>query len=367
MAEVLAAELGADTEVAGELEDLLLELRVAEAVTRGRVSGRGQFVEVLGARVLGRLERELGARAADDDGEVVGRARGGAEAAQLLVEELEHALRIQDRLRLLVEERLVRAAAALGHEEELVGRLVPRLAVGVDLDLCGQVGAGVLLVPHRHRSHLAVAQVELGVRVEDALRQCLFVGRRRAVDEHLRALLAHDDGGAGVLAHRQHAGSRDVGVLEQVQGHELVVVAGLGVVENAAQLREVRRTQVVGDVVHRSLREELECTRVDLEERAPARALDAADALVGELAVGRRVLTDRKEVRVREICHALSLSERVRSAVWADPSDVSHAQRAEETGQGFRIHPLGGSCRRHITAPITSRLLLRNRLVSVLT
>jgi hypothetical protein len=50
------------------------------------------------------------------------------------------------------------------------------------------------------------------------------------------AALAHDDRGAGVLAHRQDAAGRDVGVLEQVERDELVVVARLGVVDDAAQL-----------------------------------------------------------------------------------------------------------------------------------
>ena len=41
------------------------------------------------------------------------------------------------------------------------------------------------------------------------------------------------------------------GVLQQVEGDEAVVVAGLGVVEDLAQLGQVGRAQVVGDVVHR--------------------------------------------------------------------------------------------------------------------
>ena len=179
-----------------------------------------------------------------------GRTGGGAEAAQLLVEEREHPLGVQDRLGLLVEEGLVGAAAALGHEQELVGGLVPPRGVGVELDLGGQVGPGVLLLPGGQRRHLGVAQVEPRVGVVDALGDGPLVGAGR---QHVLAPLAHDDGGAGVLAHRQHPAGRDVGVLEQVQGHELVVVAGLGVVDDAPQLGQVRRSQVVGDVVHRGL------------------------------------------------------------------------------------------------------------------
>jgi hypothetical protein len=46
------------------------------------------------------------------------------------------------------------------------------------------------------------------------------------------AALAHDDRGAGVLAHREHAARGDVGVLEQVEGDEFVVVARLVVIED---------------------------------------------------------------------------------------------------------------------------------------
>ena len=58
VAEVLAAELRADPERLGQLEDLLLELDVAEAVRAHRALGR-QVVEVVRGGVLGGLEREL--------------------------------------------------------------------------------------------------------------------------------------------------------------------------------------------------------------------------------------------------------------------------------------------------------------------
>ncbi|MEI2808818.1 MAG: hypothetical protein V9F00_00975 [Nocardioides sp.] len=78
-----------------------------------------------------------------------------------------------------------------------------------------------------------VAQVELGVGVVDTLRDRLAVV---GAGEHALGLLAHHDRGAGVLAHRQHAAGGDVDVLEQVEGDEAVVAAGLGVVDDLAQL-----------------------------------------------------------------------------------------------------------------------------------
>ncbi len=246
VAEVLAAELGADAERLGQLEDLLLQLEVPEAVGRHRALGR-EVVEVVRGGVLRGLERELRRRAADDDRQVVRRARGGAERADLLVEELQHPRRVQDRLGLLEEEGLVGRAAALGHEEELVLRR-PVVLGRVDLDLRGQVGAGVLLLPRGQRRQLGVAQVELGVGVVDPARDGLAVV---GAGEHALGLLAHHDRGAGVLAHRQHAAGGDVDVLEQVERDEPVVGRRLRVVDDPAQLGEVRRAQVVGDVVHR--------------------------------------------------------------------------------------------------------------------
>ena len=218
VAEVLAAELRADPERLGQLEDLLLQLEVAEAVRGQRALGR-EVVEVVRRGVLRGLERELRRRTADHHGQVVRRAGGGAERADLLVEELQHPRRVQDRLRLLVEEGLVGRAAALGHEEELVLRLAVVLG-RVDLDLRRQVGAGVLLLPRGQRRELGVAQVELRVGVVHPARDRLGVV---GAGEHALGLLAHHDRGAGVLAHRQHAARGDVDVLEQVERDEAVV------------------------------------------------------------------------------------------------------------------------------------------------
>ncbi len=296
VAEVLATELRADAERLGELEDLLLQLEVAEAVGVHRALG-GQVVEVVRRGVLGGLEGELRAGAADDHGQVVRRAGGRAERADLLVEEGQHPLGVEDRLGLLEQERLVGRPAALGHEEELVLRLPRGLRRGVDLDLRRQVGAGVLLVVRRQRRELRVAQVELGVGLVDAAADRLAV-----VDagQHALGLLAHHDRGAGVLAHRQHAAGGDVDVLEQVGGHEPVVARRLGVVDDLAQLGQVRRAQVVGDVVHRLGRQALDRLGADLEEGL-AVDVDGRDALGGDQPVGRVVLAGGQQVGVTEL------------------------------------------------------------------
>ena len=86
---------------------------------------------------------------------MVRRAGRGAERLHLLEEPRQQRLLVEQRLGLLEQVALVGAAAALGHEQELVGVAVD----GGDLDLGRQVVAGVLLVVHVERRHLAVAQV----------------------------------------------------------------------------------------------------------------------------------------------------------------------------------------------------------------
>ncbi len=247
VAEILSAELRADAERLRHLQDLLLHLEIAEGVAVGRALRR-QRVEIARRSELHRLHRQLGRGAADDDGQVIRRARRGAERQHLLLQERQHAVARQDRRRRLEQETLVGRAAALGHEHELVGVL----ALRIDLALRGHVVLRVLLLEHRQRRHLRVAQVALQVRIARAL------GQRRLVvtlGDDARALLAHDDRRAGVLAHRQHAAGGDVGVLQEVEGDELVVVGGFLVVEDVAQLLQMPRPQVVVDVDERGLGE----------------------------------------------------------------------------------------------------------------
>ena len=303
VAEVLAAELRADAEPPGQLEYLLFELEIAEPMPGGR-TGHRQGVEVVRGRVFGGLERVLRACPADHDREVVGGAGGRAEGPDLLLEKGEQALRAEHRLGLLVEKRLVRRAPALGHEQELV-----RAArVGVDLDLGGQVAARVALVPHGQRRKLGVPQVERRVRLVHPAADVLRVA---AVGQHVLAAFAHHDGRPGVLAHREHPAGRDGRVLEQVKGDEAVVWARLRVVEDAAELRQVRRPQQVGDVGEGGGGQGGEHGRVDVEKISPER-LACGDTTGIEQPVFRRagrssgagrVLGGRQQIGVGEFRH----------------------------------------------------------------
>ena len=100
--------------------------------------------------------------------------------------------------------------------------------------------------------------------------------------------------GAGVLAHRQHAAGGDVGVLQKVVGDELVVVGRLGVVEDLCELRQMRRAQQMVDVGHRRFGQRAHRFAARTTRMSSPELLDA-HALVGQLAIGRLVLAERKQ------------------------------------------------------------------------
>ncbi len=82
MTEVLAPELGTDPEPTGLFEDALFPLEVAEAMTGCSIARGRERIEVVGRCVLCRLQRELGRRAADDEGEMIGRTGRRADRAK---------------------------------------------------------------------------------------------------------------------------------------------------------------------------------------------------------------------------------------------------------------------------------------------
>lgn len=162
--EVFAAKLGTDAALASGLEHLGFEFDIAEGAAVF-VAGGGKAVVILRGGEFDVFHRRFSRGAADDEGQMVRRARGGAERGHFIAEELHDALRIEHGASLLIEEGLVRRAAAFGDEEELI-----RVAIGgIQIELRGQVGAGVLFVEHVQRGVLRVAQVVLRVGEIDAL------------------------------------------------------------------------------------------------------------------------------------------------------------------------------------------------------
>ena len=258
------------------------------------VAVRGQAVQFLGGGQLDGLHALVGRGAADDKGDMVGRAGGRAQVFHLLDQELVELVRGQQRLGLLVEHGLVGGAAALGHEDELVVVAVG----GQDVDLGRQVGAGVDLLVHVQGHGLGVAQVFLGVGLVDALGEPLLV---LDAGPDLLPFLGGHGGGAGVLADRQVELGGDLGVAQEGQGHALVVHGGLGVAEDLGDLLVVGRTQEEGDIAHGLIGQD--------RERLGA---DPDDVLVGEflhhdiffralyLAVGGLVLAEWERVLIHE-------------------------------------------------------------------
>jgi hypothetical protein len=265
--EVFPAKLRADAAGAGFFEHLRFEFDIAEGAAV-LVAGGGQVVVILRGGEFDVFHRRFRRGAADDEGQMIRRARGGAERDHLVAQELHDALRIEHGAGFLIQEGLVRRAAAFGDEEELI-----RVAIGgIQIELRGQVGAGVLLVEHVQRGVLRVAQVVLRVGEIDALRERGLV---TAAGPDLLAFFAHDDGGAGVLAKRQQARGGHVGVLEHRERHHAVVLARLGVIEDGGDLLQVLRPQEEIDVVEGLVRQQRERLGIDDEHLLIAELFDA--------------------------------------------------------------------------------------------
>ena len=169
--------------------------------------------------------------------------------------------------------------------DPLVLRALGSLLGGVDLHLRRQIGAGVLLLEHRQRRVLRIAQIQRGVCVVDAARDPFTVV---GAGDYALGFLAHHNGGARVLAHRQDATGRDVHILEQIQRHEPVVARRLGIVDDLAQLGQVGGPQIVADVVNRLQK----CATVDLERRHPVRRDQTVRGVIG---------ADRQEIGIAEL------------------------------------------------------------------
>jgi hypothetical protein len=139
-----------------------------------------------------------------------------------------------------------------------------------------------------------------------------------AVGQHLLAALAHDDGGAGVLAHGQHASRRDAGVEQQVTGHEPVIRARLGIVEDRPELAQVAGAEQVCDVPHGGLGQQAEHPGIDLEKGLPER-LPRFDPVSRDLAVVGGVLAERQQVSIGKLGH---LAAHPRAVVFGSASIV---------------------------------------------
>ena len=288
---VLAAELSAQADVAGFFKELVFELDVAEGAARF-VARRGQLVVVVRAGELDGEHRAFGRRAANHEGDVVGRAGGRAERLHL-VDEIGHERgRIQNGLRFLEEVGLVGRAAALDHAQELVFAAF----AGFNVDLSGQVAAGVLFFVHRQRGVLRITQGALRVGVVHAARERFLIAETRP---NVLALFAVNDGRARVLAQRQDALGGRFGVAQEGQGDVLVVFAGFGILEDLGDLFVVGAAQQEVGVVEALARQQRERFGLDLDDLV-AFEFTFGDIVLGEQVVLGLVLAELEHRRILE-------------------------------------------------------------------
>ena len=144
--EVFPAELRAEAEVLRFLQQLLLQLHVAERLTVFVTFGR-QTVVIAGRGQFDGLQRRFRRGAADHKRDVVRRAGGGAESAHLLNEVVFQLRRGDQGLGFLVQIGFVGGTAAFRHAQELIFFTVD----AIEIDLRRQVGAGVNLFIHIQR------------------------------------------------------------------------------------------------------------------------------------------------------------------------------------------------------------------------
>ena len=236
---------------------------------------------------------------------MVGRAGGGAEREDFFLEKLDHPVMGQKCRRALIKEGLVGGTAALGDEQEFVGVV----AFLIDVDLGRQIVFGVLLLEHRQRGELRVTQILALVRVKHALAERVGVAAFRP---HAPALLGHDDRGAGVLAHGQHAAGGDVGVLQQIVGDEAVIVGRLGVVENGRELFQMAGPQQMIDVRKRRFGQKPQRLRFHRQNIRTPKPVDR-DEIAGQLAIGRCIWREGKHLGFGRFGH---WQYRLRGGCW---------------------------------------------------
>ena len=255
--EVFPAKLSADAASARFFEHLRFELDIAKGAAVF-VAGGGQAVVILRRGKFDVFHRRFSRGATDNEGEMIRGTSGGAERGHFFAEELHNALRIQHRAGLLIEEGFVRRTAAFGNEEELICVAIG----GIQIELRGQIGAGVLFIEHVQRSVLRIAQIVLGISEIDTLRQCALV---TAASPDLLAFFAHDNGSAGVLAEWQKSCGGDVGVLQHRERDHAIVLARFRIIKDSCDLLEVFWAQEEIDVMKRLVRQQSERLGIDDE------------------------------------------------------------------------------------------------------
>ena len=157
-------------------------------------------------------------------------------------------------LRLLIEIGLVSGTATFGHAQETIFCAV----CGLNVYLCRQVALGVYLIVHVQRRILRVTQVALGVGIEHAFAQCLFILK---ACPYLLTFLTMNDSGSCVLTERQLTFASHFGIAQEGQCYILVISTCLRVTQDFRYLFIVRTTKHETHVMKSLLSHQRQCLR----------------------------------------------------------------------------------------------------------
>ena len=228
---------------------------------------------------------------------MIRRAGSGAEALHLLHEERNEGTRILDTgLGLLIEVTLVGRAASLGNHKETVFVTLG----GLYIYLGREVALGIDLIVHIQRGILGVAEILLGVGLEDAEGYGLLI---LETCPDLLSLLAVHDCGAGVLTERKLALCRNLGVAQESQGHIFVVGAGLRVAEYRGHLLVMRTAEQEAYVAEGGVGHKGKSLRADLQDSFSLEFAGRYELLgARDLVVLGSVFAKLEHWRVFELC-----------------------------------------------------------------
>ncbi len=144
VAEIFAAKLCADAKRLCQFVNFGFHFQITESMTSFGTL-RWQTVEITRRCQFHSLQIHFSGRAANNDCQMIGRAGRCAEAEDLVLEEVDHAVMRQQRWRALKQKSLVGRTAALSYKQELIGVF----AFFIDVDLSRQIVLGVLFFEHR--------------------------------------------------------------------------------------------------------------------------------------------------------------------------------------------------------------------------
>ena len=195
MRHIFSAELCAKTNLVGFLQQLFLEIYIAEGASCLVTRCRQAVIEMRACEFDGK-QVLLGRSTTDDDSNMIRRTSCGTEGFHFLYEERNERARILNTcLRLLVEISLIGTTSALRHAQETILCAVR----GFYIDLRRQVAFGVHLVVHVERCILRITQIALGVGIEHTAAEGFFVLK---AGPYLLSFLAVNNRRSGILAER---------------------------------------------------------------------------------------------------------------------------------------------------------------------